>query len=287
MRMPGAITAIVMTLAVAGCGGVKVGGHQIVEPVAAPAAPPGVRHVAPDGSEYETIAGSESPSADDAAADPQTERAWARAHRPKGCFVGTRKHHIVPASDAPVDPWLAVEGGKPRVVRHEAAPSVWTANEDEWRATCTAAHDHCLADCEWLVSQRWGDSIRTASPGTRTDEGFDGPSGSVQDESTDYEAFRSVPATRRNLEVGMVVLVSPVSSTWASYDWKLGEVESIDWDAETLTLTDHRINRGEPFPLAGARVAVLRYAPGGQVEVMNGLTPDRVKVRPDEVFLPR
>jgi hypothetical protein len=180
-------------------------------------------------------------------------------------------------SDAPVDPWRAVNGNRPRVLPHESQPYL-----DDTDAVCDAAHDHCLRDCSWLVSHELPPyrTVPVAREAEATERGFASVGYSDDDP---YQAFRSVPVTRKNLEVGRLVLVTEDPPRVGS-SWYFGYVEDIDWDAETVRLRD---NRHDPYPLAWTRVAVLRYENGGQVEVVNGFSRGDVAIAPDELFLPR
>ncbi|HVV85317.1 MAG TPA: hypothetical protein VHE35_19780, partial [Kofleriaceae bacterium] len=176
--------------------------------------------------------------------------AVAAARAATGCFVAD--HHPfdrASPSTAPVDPWRAVDHGRPRVLPHRTAP--WVDDRD---AVCDAAHDHCLLDCNWLVTQELPPytSAPEATQRFATDDGFDGIGA---DEP--FIAYRSVPATRDNLADGRLVLVSdgPPHSSWT-----IGTAEAIDWDAGTLRL--HGVGH-ETFRLEWTRVAVLAYQRSG------------------------
>lgn len=184
-----------------------------------------------------------------------------------------------PYLDRPADPWLAVVESQPAAV---SLPTDRLGMLGENRhAVCDATVDHCLRDCTWLVTTA-DDRHRLASPfhvnaaGDFVEEewrsrGRVNPEGLV--------AYRTVPVTRANLKVGGLAMAfaGPVwdgkdPSTHMTgfvrnlYRWDVGTVASIDWDSGVVWLDGHR----EAFLLAAARVPVLRYTPGGEVEAIPG-----------------
>jgi hypothetical protein len=185
-----------------------------------------------------------------------------------------------PFLDAPADPWRAVADGKPiKVVLDERA-----GGAGERKATCDAAHDHCLRDCTWLIAQP-----HTASPGKQAVAfhlGTDGAwhTATYGDENPEpgFIAYRTVPATRKNLAVGQLVFavaaparVAGGTGTGDRLDlgpldaiWDTGMVESIDWDAGLVRLE----GRTEPYFLSVTRIAALAYTDGAAaVEAIEGV----------------
>jgi hypothetical protein len=259
--------ALAVAAALAACGGVKLAGHQLVAPVGAPTV--ATLPAADDGGEV-------------VASAPSRPGPAALAPRAAtGCFVADRGFDRAPPSDAPVDPWRAVDRGRPRVLPHTTAPFVDDGEADERgvHARCTAAHDHCLRDCSWLVTSELPPYTTTyVGEYDASEDGF-GPYGN----DGPYQALRTLPVTRRNLDVGMEVVVT-AEPPHADQTWTLGEVEAIDWAAGTLAL------RGAPrdaYDLAWARIVVLRYVNGGTVEVVNGLTRERIELDAAELVQPR
>ncbi len=268
-------SALALALALVACGGVKLGDRTLVAPVAGP--------TTPDLVEVSAIRGDGTSVDDDhgygasvraqprVTADPAVRAARAAT----GCFVADwHPNDRANPSSAPIDPWRAVDHGRPRVLPHATGPYV-----DSDQVRCDAAHDHCLLDCAWLVttSQPTATRLALAYERVATADGFDRVG---TDEA--FVAYRSLPVTRRDLDVGALVLVleglPPLDDVWT-----LGRVESIDWASEVLHVHGQR----RDYPLASARIAVLSYTRGGKVEVVGGLRPDQLVIRPDELFLPR
>lgn len=265
-RPRGPWLALAVALA-AGCGGIKVGDRTLVAPVAAPD---------PGGAAEATAAEATSPAGvavDDDQRSPDASRYVHAAARVGGCFVaGRAPYDRAPVSAAPVDPWQAVDGDRPRILPHAVTPGV-----DRGDALCDAHHDHCLLDCGWLVASHgppFGEDVRAVDLAATADGFADAPDRPVI-------AYRSLPATRRNLAVGALALVAttPLDSI---PDWTLGTVEAIDWSDGRLRLRGHRSS----YALAGARVAVLSYRPGGKVERVGALPADALTIRPDELIGP-
>jgi len=172
-----------------------------------------------------------------------------------------------PYVNQPTDPWLAVANGKPRSV----AVSKLGYQSHSGKATCDAAHDHCLRDCEWLLTP--DPTHRRATPFLYANNKFwDG-----NDASKGFVAYRTVPVTRKNLAKGM--LVAALTDSYrpqleggrldddgkyvkANGYWDMGIVESIEWEKNLVRLE----GVDEPYYLTGTRLAVLKYVDGGTVE---------------------
>ena len=278
--VPALLAALAASSALA-CGGVQVGGRTLVAPVARPALPdrpsaPAMPATGSDlGPDHAIMGSNESArgivAAERLAPAPTTMAARAAS----GCFVADRRPlDRTPPSDGPVDPWRAVDGGRPRVLPHVLTPSV-----DREAARCDAAHDHCLLDCGWIVTTDVTPMTRAPSATERfaTADGFDGLAS-----TDDFVAYRSLPVTRRNLDVGALVLVGDELPRPGS-EWLVGRVESVDWDEGSLHLDGQR----RAYDLAHARLAVLGYRRGGEVHDVAGLDDARLAVRADELILPR
>lgn len=286
----GPVAATSLALAAVACGGLKVGDHTLVAPVEGPAIEsPHVPRTSSGGDDdrypHWSVESDDGTYDSEHGEELQAEVAWARAHRDEGCFVGTKAHHVMGPSDGPVDPRLAVDGDRPRVVPHETRPRVYVGGGER----CDASLDHCLQDCAWLVSRApAAGELPVATQFIATRSGFESTQrvdGHVVKLGAGdaYQAYRSLPVTRTNVAPGTLVLVN---GDWLGREavWQLGEVESIDWYAGSLQLRDHRPGN---FALSHARVAVLRYVPGGRVEYVNGFGPDRLAIAPDELILER
>ncbi|MBK9035426.1 MAG: hypothetical protein IPL61_29915 [Myxococcales bacterium] len=183
-----------------------------------------------------------------------------------------------PFLDRPADPWLAVKDGQP-VPMDLSRARVATRSG----VACDARHDHCLRDCSWFVAHEKTAVARPHLLGT--DGAWIGTDISYE---TDVRAYRTVPATRRNLKVGVTAVAvpegarAPEDETAALDEWRIGTVESIDWAAGTVRLGGE-FNK-DPYYISATRVAVLRYQTGGKVEAIAGMDPRAPTV--DELVLP-
>jgi hypothetical protein len=208
-------------------------------------------------------------------------KATTKAKPTAGC-AAQDVHDPWPYLDAPADPWRAVADGKPiGVVLSETA-----GTPGEATAACDAAHDHCLRDCTWLMVQPNTSNKGTISvPFHYSSKGEwirAQQYGDVHPQPG-FIAYRTVPATKKNLAKGVYVFAvkAPAQEAWLESFWDPGVVESIDWDAGTVRLKD----RAEAYYIAATRVGVLKFADGAdKVEAIEGVDATTPKVA--DVFLP-
>ena len=229
-----------------------------------------------------------------------------------GCRAGTDMltENQPPPLSRPASPWSAVKGDQPLPMptrEPDARAAMVRARENV--TACDAAHDHCLRDCTWLVG--WEVIVgerqdpqapmqRLVAAAMRPDHNFvsaptaSGPVyrfNSYANEEDGYTAYRSVPAVKRLLRPGVRVAVPdffqdnppvvPASEVDALGPWRSGVLRSVDYDKGVLYIK----RSSRPWPLAAARVLVLRYPKGGAVELMEGFTRDEINVSPDELLL--
>ena len=267
-----AFALAVLATSLAACPGVRVAGRTVVPPVGHPAVHVPTADV-PDG---EGVIPADGQTTRGLAAPTVTTSAEVLAARAAtGCHVGDHQPRI-PARTSVADPWLAVDDGRPAILPHRRVPTIWLDDADPGDV-CDARLDHCLRDCTWLVvnNPEVTTSIRTWEEAYPTDDGFAHLSSDVP-----YEAYRTVPVTRRNLEVGALVVTIDRRTHGPRH---VATVASIDWDAGTF------LSAGawpREYPLAYTRVVVLRATPDGRVDVVNGFTRETARVRPDELILP-
>lgn len=189
--------------------------------------------------------------------------------------------------DAPADPWAAVSGDQPK---RRPAGDQWTVRTHDF--ACTAAHDHCLETDAWFIVDQQPRPAGYQRDGEVYVLGADEPFGAwnavMRKHGPDrYIAYRTVPATRDNLAAGALVFgfksAHPANGRKAVEDsWAHGKLASVDLAHGSYTLE----GREQPLPLSGARVAVLRWQPGGKVEIIGGKQRDQLAVRAGDVFLP-
>ncbi len=202
--------------------------------------------------------------------------------------------HLPPYLDAPSDPWTSVVGDQPRRLSATAAEG-WVVRSTDF--ACTAVHDHCVTPETWLLESDVDARRAPAGHGTAVAFGL-GPDGPVVPTNVQrsaglpaepYTAYRTVPATRKNLATGALVAVIPFPETHLhrggevfTTTWYLGTVTRVDWDLGLVYLA----GRDQAYWLSGARTAVLAWRPGGPVEVLGGRPRDALAVRADEVVSP-
>ena len=184
-----------------------------------------------------------------------------------------------PYLDRPADPWLAVDGAKPRAV---SPPKDRTGHrKNQARAICDAAHDHCFRDCTWLLTPT--PTTRRATPYHFGTDGKFFTHVQSPNPSPGFVAYRTVPVTKKNLAKGMLV-AAVVDNSGARPDgggitqadgtaemqngfWDLGIVDSIEWDRNLVRFE----GTDAPYYLSGTRLVVLRYADGEKVEKVEGV----------------
>jgi hypothetical protein len=200
--------------------------------------------------------------------------------------------------DAPVDPWKAVKDGFPIVTR---------ADDWEVRASdgsdCTAAHDHCIDYRTWFFEHdddrddKQHQGRRQATLATFTEEGIFGPSNTratgaiFGDDNNKYSAYKTVPATKKNLAKGTLVVAMAYPTTtpgngedvFDNIYWHIGVVDHVDWDLNKVYLVGAE---DESLAIAGTRVCALIYRKGEKVKLVGGLTKDQIEVKASEVILP-
>lgn len=208
--------------------------------------------------------------------------------------VLTRRYEKMPPyPTAPQDPWGGVADERPRRLS-VPTEEVWVVRSNDH--ACTAAVDHCLIPEAWLVEE--DASVRRAAirTGYVIAFGVDGPTRPVNARtsaglpSEPFTAYRTVPATRKNLTP--TALVAALSFDKPTIDrgaevferpWYVGVVESVDWDLGLVFFV------GQPdraYAIAGTRVAVLSWRPGGKVTIVGDRARTDLAVRAADVVLP-
>ena len=208
--------------------------------------------------------------------------------------VLTRRYEgMPPYPTAPQDPWLGVDGDQPRRLANESH-ELWTIRSNDH--ACTAAVDHCFVREAWLVEEEA--SARRSKFRTGHVFAF-GPAGAIRPinartsagmPSEPYTAYRTVPATQRNLVAGALVATlgfdTPTVGRGAEVferTWNIGIVDKVDWEDGFVYLV------GQPdrtYWITATRTAVLAWTPGGKVSILGGRSRDQLAVRPDEIILP-
>ena len=210
---------------------------------------------------------------------------------------------IPPYPKAPGDPWAAVVGDQPLRMSNDAAYN-WTARSDE--LACTAAIDHCFALGTWLMEE---DAQRDSARQNGMDRaaqalGF-GPVGTIvpsnanhgafADDATAYTAYRTVPAAKKNLVPGALVMTLKLQTSTPLATKQLASgaevfrsafgvwvVDRVDWDMGFVFF----VGKQDPFWITATRVAVLSWRPGGKVTILGGAKRDQLAVTVNEVTLP-
>lgn len=198
--------------------------------------------------------------------------------------------------DAPLDPWKAVKDGAPIVTND------WQVRASDG-TDCTAVHDHCIDYRTWFFEHdndrdnHKNQAGRRATLATFTDEGIEGPSNTRStgfifgDNDNTYSAYKTVPATKKNLAKGTLVVAMdyPVTtpanggSVFDDIYWHIGVVDHVDWDLNKVYLVG---SEDDSLAIAGTRVCALIYRKGEKVKMVGGLTKDQIEVKANEVILP-
>ena len=197
----------------------------------------------------------------------------------------------------PADPWAAVAGDQPVRWSKDAAKH-WKIEATP--QTCTAQQDHCLVQDTWFIVRET--DLERASRGFlrsfAAGPAVLGPTTpatpwnakhEVIHSETGWIAYRTVPATKRDVTPGASIIGLSADaglphSARDAYEafWQCGTVESVDFEHRTYRIAGDSTDR----PLAGARVVVLSYRPGGKVEIVGGRPRDQLAVHASDVFLP-
>jgi hypothetical protein len=125
--------------------------------------------------------------------------------------------------------------------------------------------------------------------------GHDAPA----DDVTAYTAYRTVPAAKKNLVPGALVMMlglqnalgyQPLSTKQFdsgvdvfAHGFGVGVVDRVDWDMGFVFL----VGKKDPFWITATRVPVLAWRPGGKVTILGGAKRDQLAVSVSEVTLPQ
>jgi hypothetical protein len=204
-------------------------------------------------------------------------------------FIGTADYP--PYATEPFDPFVGVDGDEPfRLTEDEI--SRWRVREDDF--ACTAAVDHCLLGNQWLLEQD-ADRDRGGTARNASAYGF-GPTEPVRPGNAhsayireNYTAYRTVPATKKNLTPGTLafVLSFPAKHPGSGRDaqgamWNVGKVAKVDWDMGFVFLEGHK----KQFWLSATRVGVMSWRPGEKIQILGGKKREELAVAKGDVILP-
>ncbi|MFN0246678.1 MAG: hypothetical protein ACKV2T_07200 [Kofleriaceae bacterium] len=235
------------------------------------------------------------PSADKVPADaPKTltapDAAAPAIVESKGPFTMSGSHVggvnvFLPVSREPANPWSGVSKGHP--VKLDIVFEHWWIRDES--LSCTAAVDHCLPAAAWFWVKNVVETttLKTAYPVVFTTDGPKRPAPRADGNKPAFTAYRSVPATKKNLVVGARVFAFPdqplPSGTDGVYDrWQMGLVDRVDWDLGMLFFKE----RDQPYFITAARVAVLSYEPDAGVKILDGKKRDELAVKSADLVLP-
>ncbi len=192
---------------------------------------------------------------------------------------------FLPVSQMPASPWSGVSKGAPVTVKIDAT-RWWTRDES---LQCTAALDHCLPAYSWFWVRNEIDPSpsRHAYAVVFTTEGPKRPALLADGNTFAFTAYRSVPATKRNLVAGARVFAFPEAplptGTDGAYDrWQMGIVDRVDWELGMVFFKTME----QPFFISAARVAVLSYEPDAGVKILDGKQRDELAVSAADVVVP-
>jgi hypothetical protein len=203
---------------------------------------------------------------------------------------------LPPYPDAPEDPWVAVNGDQPRRMKQSDADLFGIRQNATTK--CTAARDHCLPTQTWFIAKASYDREMHAADVLPAILGTESPISPANTDSRlpypeKYIAFRTVPATRDNLVPGAIVIgqghgyvSSTAAESWQS-SWVIGRLASVDYNTGMCKLETANGVDNDEYPLTFARVAVLRWEPGGTVKIVGDRPRDKLAVKASDVFMPR
>lgn len=193
---------------------------------------------------------------------------------------------FLPVSQEPASPWAGVSKGHP--VKVDMKFERWWIRDEN--IACTAARDHCLPAQSWFWVKNVVESttVKTAYPVVFTADGPKRPAPLANGDKPAYTAYRSVPATKKNLVAGVHAFAFPDHATPRSTDdvydrWQMGIVDRVDWDLGMLFFKEME----QPFFITAARIGVLSYEPDAGVKILHGKKRDELTVRAADVVLPR
>lgn len=211
----------------------------------------------------------------------------------RGSHVGGL-NTFLPVSKEPASPWSGVSKGKPVTLAFD--DDRWWIRDES--LTCTAALDHCLPAYAWFFVDKvvTRDTHANAYPVVFVDHddgkgsfGFHPvrPGPMARGGNPPYTAYRSVPATKKNLVAGARVFAFPDAAiptgTAGVYDrWQMGIVARVDWDLGMVFLDELE----QPFFISATRVAVLAFEPETGVTILGGKKRDELAVKAADVVLP-
>ncbi len=181
-------------------------------------------------------------------------------------------------------PWSGVSKGHPVKLAFDS--NEWGRRDENIQ--CTAAVDHCLPAAAWFVVKNvlGPATAKTAHPVAFFADGPKRPSRLQGSDYRDYTAYRSVPATKKELVAGARVLALPktdVPNAYSVYeDWQMGVVDRVDWDLGMLFFKDVE----EAFFITTARIPVLSYEPETGVKILDGKKRDQLVPNAADLLLP-
>jgi hypothetical protein len=195
-----------------------------------------------------------------------------------------------PYASAPQDPWLAVDGDQPK----KRPIASWHARDTE--GDCSAAHDHCFEPDMWFLVQDADMGRAEDRPEIPSSVATFSPEGTLYAGNIsgtwvreNFVAYHTVPATKATLVPGATVFGLlrsrhiPANGVDAiTLTWYMGTVESVELDIGVYKLKGY----SESMWLSGARIPVLKWKPGGKVEIIGNKPKGSLAVRAADVFLP-
>jgi hypothetical protein len=192
---------------------------------------------------------------------------------------------FLPVSREPASPWAGVSKGHP--VKLDFTFEHWWIRDES--LSCTAAVDHCLPAASWFWVKNVVETttLKTAYPVVFTTDGPKRPAPLANGDKPGFTAYRSVPATKKNLVAGARVFAFPdqplPNGTDGVYDrWQMGIVDRVDWDLGMLFFKEME----QPFFITAARVAVLSYESDAGVKILDGKKRDELAVKAADLVLP-